>query len=104
MSDEQIPQLAGPARMKDAPVLLTAGTPLHAALGGFREHMAQRDFTENTIKSFLYDLNILGQFVGASRPVGNISTKDLKDFVEWLLRGRGVPCNKKSLARRITSL
>ena len=104
MSDEQIPQLTGPAKMNYEPVLLTAGTPLHAALGGFREHMAQRDFTENTIKSFLYDLNILGQFVGASRPVGNISTKDLKDFVEWLLHGRGVPCNLKSLARRITSL
>jgi site-specific recombinase XerD len=104
MPDEQIPQLTGPAKMKDGPVLLTAGTPLHAALGGFREHMARRDFTENTIKSFLYDLNILGQFVGASRPVGSISTKDLKDFVEWLLHGRGVPCNQKSLARRITSL
>jgi len=101
---DQLPQLAGPIKAKDDRVPMTAATPLHAALGGFREHMAQRDFTENTVKSFLYDLNILGQFVGASRPVGNISTKDLKDFVEWLLHGRGVPCNQKSLARRITSL
>jgi len=102
--DEQLPQLTGPAKTREEQVPLTAATPLHAALGGFREHMTRRDFTENTIKSFLYDLNILGQFVGQSRPVGNISTKDLKDFIEWLLRGRGVPCNQKSLARRITSL
>jgi integrase/recombinase XerD len=85
-------------------VKLTVATPLHAAFGGFREHMARRDLTENTIKSFLYDLNILGQFVGQSRRVGDISTKDLKDYVEWLQHGRGVPCNQKSLARRITSL
>lgn len=104
MPDEQLPQLTGPAKARGEPAPLTTATPLHAALGGFREHMAQRDFTENTIKSFLYDLNILGQFVGQSRPVGSISAKDLKDFVEWLLHGRGVPCNQKSLARRITSL
>ena len=104
MPDVQLPQLAGPAKVRGGPIPLTTATPLHAAQGGFREYMAQRDFTENTIKSFLYDLNILGKFVGASRPVGSISTQDLKDFIEWLLHGRGVPCNQKSLARRITSL
>jgi len=104
MLDEQIPQLTGPAKAREAPVPLTAATPLHSAMGGFREYMVRRDLTENTVKSFLYDLNILGQFVGQSRPVGSISTQDLKDFVEWLLHGRGVPCNRKSLARRITSL
>ena len=85
-------------------VKLTSATPLHSALSGFREHMNKRDLTENTIKSFLYDLNILGQFVGQSRHVGDISTKDLKDYIEWLQHGRSVPCNQKSLARRITSL
>ena len=85
-------------------VHLTAKTPLRAAFGGFREHMEQRDLTENTRKSFMYDLNILAKFVGPGRPVGEIATKDLKDYVEWLQHGRGVPCNQKSLARRITSL
>jgi len=102
MPDEQL--FPATSHAPAEPVRLTTATPLHAALGGFREHMQQRDLTENTIKSFLYDLNILGQFVGTSRAVGSISTKDLKDYIEWLQHGRGVPCNQKSLARRITSL
>jgi site-specific recombinase XerD len=104
MPDEQLPLLAGPANPPTGEVTLTAATPLHAAFGEFREHLARRDLTENTIKSFQYDLNILSKFVGKSRPVGSIATHDLNDFIEWLLHGRGVPCNQKSLARRITSL
>jgi len=104
MPDELAALFALPDKRSAFTGRLTASTPLNAALGGFREHMAQRDLTENTIKSFLYDLNILGKFVGKSRAVGQISTKDLNDFIEWLQHGRGVPCNQKSLARRITSL
>jgi len=104
MFDEKLPPRISPAKPQAEPVKLTTTTPIHAAFGGFREHMGRRDLTENTIKSFQYDLNILGQFVGQSRPVGSISTKDLNDFIEWLLHGRGVPCNQKSLGRRITSL
>jgi integrase/recombinase XerD len=101
MPDEQL--FSVPSQPAADQVKLTGATTLHAALGGFREHMGQRDLTENTIKSFLYDLNILGQFVGQSRRVDDISTQDLKDYIEWLQHGRGVPCNQKSLARRITS-
>ncbi len=86
------------------PAKLNAATPLHIALGEFRQHMSRRDLAENTIKSFLYDLNFLGHFAGKNRPIGSIGTKDLNDFIEWLVHGRGVPCNPKSLARRITSL
>jgi integrase/recombinase XerD len=102
MPDEQLFPVA--SHVPAEQVELTAATPLHAALGGFREYLDRRDLTENTIKSFLYDLNILGQFIGQSRHVGDVSTKDLKDYIEWLQHGRGVPCNQKSLARRITSL
>jgi site-specific recombinase XerD len=69
MFDEKLPPRISPAKSQAEPVKLTATTPLHAALGGFREHMARRNLTENTIKSFQYDLNILGQFVSQSRPV-----------------------------------
>ena len=102
MLDEQLFSVTNKPSAEE--VRLTTATPLHAAFGGFREHMDQRDLTENTIKSFLYDLNILGQFAGQSRTVGSISTKDLGEFIEWLQHGRGVPCNQKSLARRITAL
>lgn len=77
---------------------------LTAAMGAFREHMEREGFSENTIKAFVSDLNILTQFTGAGRAVGDIGTKDLNDFLEWLQDGRGVPCNAKSLSRRLTTL
>jgi integrase/recombinase XerD len=73
-------------------------------MGAFEEHMRREGFSENTIKAFRSDLNILAQFTGAGRAVGDISTQDLNDYLEWLQVGRGVPCNAKSLARRLTTL
>jgi len=77
---------------------------LKAAMSAFEEHMAREGFSEHTIKAFLSDLNILGQFVGIGQAVGDIGTKDLNDYLDWLQHGRGVPCNAKSLARRLTTL
>lgn len=106
MTQDPLILFTGPAPGASPPERagLTAATPLHVAMDEFRQHMARRDLAENTIKSFLYDLNFLGQFAGKSRPIGSISTQDLNAFIEWLRRGRGVPCKPKSLARRITSL
>jgi integrase/recombinase XerD len=73
-------------------------------MGAFEEYMRREGFSENTIKAFRSDLNILAQFTGAGRAVGDISTQDLNDYLEWLQVGRGVPCNAKSLARRLTTL
>jgi integrase/recombinase XerD len=73
-------------------------------MGGFEVHMQQQGFAENTIRAFLSDLNILAQFVGVGTAIGVISTRDLNRFTDWLVRERGVPCNPKSLARRVTTL
>lgn len=75
-----------------------------AAMGAFEEHMKSEGFSSNTIKAFMSDLNILSQFTGAGRAVGDIGTRDLQDYLDWLQHGRGVPCNAKSLARRLTTL
>ena len=40
MFDEKLPPRISPAQPQAEPVKLTATTPLHAAFGGFREHMA----------------------------------------------------------------
>ncbi len=66
--------------------------------------MRSQDFTENTIEAFLSDLNILTGFVGAGTAIGAIATRDLNRFTDWLVNERGVPCNPKSLARRVTTL
>jgi integrase/recombinase XerD len=73
-------------------------------MGAFEEHMQHEGFSQNTIKAFMSDLNILSQYVGAGQAVGEIGVKDLNNFLDWLQHGRGVPCNAKSLARRLTTL
>jgi integrase/recombinase XerD len=87
-----------------APPPFESTASITAAMGGFEEHMWRRGFSENTIRAFMSDLSILIQFTGAGRAVGDISTKDLYDYLDWLQFGRGVPCNAKSLARRLTTL
>jgi len=96
--------LAEEASRAVAPPGLDSRSSLRAATGSFEAHMQQQGFAENTIKAFLSDLKILVQFIGVGTAIGDISTHDLKRFVEWLERGRGVPCNPKSLARRVTTL
>jgi site-specific recombinase XerD len=83
---------------------LTAGSSLRTAVGAFEIYMRQQGFAENTVKAFLSDLNILAEFVGVGIAIGTISTRDLNRFTDWLAQGRGVPCNPKSLARRVTTL
>lgn len=87
-----------------APPGLTADSSLSVAIQGFEPYMRQQDFAENTVKAFLSDLKILTRFTGAGTAIGTIGTRDLNSFLDWLVRGRGVPCNPKSLARRITTL
>jgi len=87
-----------------APSGLRARSSLRTAMAAFEVHMERQGFAENTIKAFLSDLNILAQFIGVGTAVDAISTRDLNRFVHWLVHERGVPCNPKSLARRVTTL
>ncbi len=77
---------------------------LRAAIAAFEQHMQEQGFSEHTVKAFISDLNILAQFTGAGAAIGDISTLTLNRFVQWLRTERGVPCNAKSLARRVTAL
>jgi integrase/recombinase XerD len=110
MSAEQLPLFPqkgvkgqyGPPVAETSP--LDKDSSLSAAIGGFHDHMIREGFTENTIKAFLGDLRILTKYLGAGRPIGQIGTKDLNDFLTYLLHYRGVPCNLKSYSRRVTTL
>lgn len=83
---------------------LNARTPLTNAVEAYLAHLATTPRSPHTVKSFGYDLNILMEFATAQRPIGQIAFRDLENFIDWLQHGRGVPCNAKSLARRITTL
>jgi integrase/recombinase XerD len=89
--DEQKPKLAPTASIQ-------------AALGVFEEHMRDEGFAINTIKAFASDVRLLGKFLGMGQPIGEIGTKNLNDFLHWLVHDRGVPCGPKSYERRVTTL
>ncbi len=83
---------------------LTPEATLQTTIKAFAGHMERVDFSENTIKSFLWDLSLLERYLDKRTPIGAIGTKELRDFMEYLRHGRGVPCTVKSYARRLTTL
>lgn len=83
---------------------LNADASIQAALGAFEIHMRDEGFALNTTKAFASDIRLLGKYLGIGQPIGQIGTKDLNDFLNWLLHERGVPCSPKSYARRVTTI
>lgn len=83
---------------------VSSDASLQAALGAFELHMRDQGFALNTTKAFASDIRLLGKFLGIGASVGEIGTKDLNDFMLWLVNDRGVPCSPKSYARRVTTL
>jgi site-specific recombinase XerD len=87
---------------RTAPV--TSSSPLSAAMTAFHEHMVHKGFAENTIKAFLGDLRILSRYLGPNTRIRAIGTRELNDFLTYLLYYRGKPCNRKSYSRRLVTL
>ena len=87
-----------------SPPPMPSDASLQAALGVFENHMRDEGFSINTMKAFSSDIRLLGKYLGIGQPVGEIGTKNLNDFLDWLLNDRGVPCSPKSYARRVTTL
>lgn len=104
--DDPMPETGGVEKASDLSVAnaLTPRTRLSVAMAAYRDHMIARQFSENTVKAFMYDLKIVAEFFTAKKPVGEVAHRDLEKFIDWLVTGRGVPCKPKSLARRITTL
>jgi site-specific recombinase XerD len=84
--------------------LISSEASIQAALGVFETHMRDEGFSVNTMKAFSSDVRLLGKYLGVGQPIGEIGTKNLNDFLDWLLNERGVPCSPKSYARRVTTL
>ena len=101
MTEAQAEQLSFPG---EGVAPLTPSTPLHQAAEAFELYMANESFSMHTIKAFRGDLRLLGRYLEDDRPVGRIATADLNRFLHYLLYERGVPCNPKSYARRVTTL
>lgn len=106
MNDQQqlLPNDSLPPKKESAQPPLRRSASLQAALGVFQQHMRDEGFALNTSKAFSSDVRLLGKYLGIGTPVGEIGTKNLNDFLDWLLHERGVPCSPKSYARRVTTL
>ena len=83
---------------------LSKRTPLGLAVEPFQQYLRGEGKTDNTIKGFTSDLHLVCQYLGDDVPIGNLSTRDLNHFLEWLEHGRGQPCSRKSYARRVTTM
>ncbi len=83
---------------------ISAQTTLIPAINAWKYYLEDQGSSPHTIKAFIGDLNLLASYLPPDRILGSISTTDLNNFLNWLQKGRGVPCSPKSLARRITSI
>lgn len=60
--------------------------------------------SHHTLKAFVADLNLLASYLPADKQLGQVTSMDLENFLNWLQTDRQVPCSPKTLSRRITSL
>jgi len=79
-------------------------TTLVPAINGWQYYLTDQGRSEHTIKAFIGDLNLLDTYLPPDKTLGNISTSDINDFLDWMVNERGVPCSPKTLSRRITSI
>jgi site-specific recombinase XerD len=83
---------------------ITKQTPLGATLDLFAQHLKKEGKSDHTIKAFIADLHLLGEKMDLQTPINEFKTPNLNDFLSWMEHQRGVPCSRKTYARRVTSL
>lgn len=83
---------------------ISESTLLQPAIQAWKIFLRDQGRSHHTLKAFEADMMLLEEFMPTDKQVGQISTKDLEDYLTWLEKDRGVPCSPKTLSRRITSL
>ena len=79
-------------------------TKLRDSIALFQKHLLRDGKSQHTVNAFTSDLQLLAEWGGDDRILGDYTTENLNHFLEWLEHGRGVPCSRKSYARRVTTL
>jgi site-specific recombinase XerD len=82
---------------------ITPATTLMPALNSWKMYLTDQGRSMHTVKAFSADILLLNEFLAVDRTLGSITTEDLNQFVEWLQKGRTIPCSPKTLSRRITA-
>lgn len=84
--------------------VLNASSSLSAAINAWGKALEGQGRSIHTVKAFTGDLRLVAKYLGGGQPLQQVSTSDLKNFLDWMLNHRGVPCSPKTYARRITSI
>ena len=83
---------------------VTSTSTLSPTIKAWRIYLDDQGNSVHTVKAFTADMRLLASYLPPDRQLGDISTADLNTFLDWMQKGRGVPCSAKTLARRITSI
>ncbi|UCH59188.1 MAG: site-specific integrase [Anaerolineales bacterium] len=83
---------------------VTLQSTLSPTIKAWRIYLNDQGNSIHTVKAFTADMRLLASYLPPDRALGDISTADLNTFLDWMQKGRGVPCSAKTLARRITSI
>lgn len=101
MSNRQLPLFP---EEPTSPSEITRDTPLTTTFDLFADYLRKEGKSEHTIKAFIADIRLLGENSGDTTPVGTYTTKRLNAYLHWMEYDRGVPCSRKTYARRVTTL
>lgn len=83
---------------------ISSDSLLTPTINAWQVYLNDQAFSPHTVKAFTADVRLLATYLPPDRTLGEITTADLNNFLNWLQAGRGVPCSPKTLARRITSI
>jgi len=83
---------------------ITSNSLLTPTINAWQIYLEDQGNSPHTVKAFTADMRLLAVYFTPDYPLGNISTTDLNSFLDWMEKGRGVPCSPKTLSRRITSI
>lgn len=83
---------------------ISESTLLQPAIQAWKYFLRDQGRSHHTLKAFEADMMLLEEFMPTDKQIGQISTKELEDYLTWLEKDRGVSCSPKTLSRRITSL
>lgn len=83
---------------------LNVHTQLRNSVTLFQAHLLREGKSDHTINAFTSDLQLLAEWGGGEKALGEFTTSDLNQFLEWMEHGRGIPCSRKTYARRVTTV
>lgn len=83
---------------------ISPNTSLAATFRHFERHLRVSGKTAHTVTSFLSDLKNLEGWKGGDIKIKFFTKSRLMDYLDWMEYERGVPCSRKTFARRVTTL